>query len=116
MAKGQIRVTAPHLDYMRSEVMENVSRRSLIVLNEFEVFLLSSLYVKVSHVDRGGSFHYSQRLLNGVVNVLSALGMPQRLYYGGVACLYCWRFELSVLCGRCQRFTQVPEDTVLVDS
>lgn len=46
MTKGQSRATAPHLDYMRPEVMENVSRRSLIVLDEFELFLLSSLYVQ----------------------------------------------------------------------
>lgn len=63
------------------------------------------------------------RDLNGVVNVFSAAGMPQRLYYSvldlprmspafcDVAALYFWRFECSVLCGRCKRFTQVPEDT-----
>ncbi len=63
------------------------------------------------------------RALNGVVNVFSGARMPQRLYYSAlelpqmspafcdVAALYFWWFERSVLCGRCQRFTQVPEDT-----
>lgn len=54
MSKGHTRATAPHLEYMRPEDMENVSRISLattlllnsfIVLDEFVVFLLSSLYV-----------------------------------------------------------------------
>lgn len=55
IAKGQTRATAPHLEHVRPEVTENVSRISLtttlvlnsvIVLDEFAVFLLSSLYVQ----------------------------------------------------------------------
>lgn len=75
MLKGQTRAAAPHLEYMRPEVMENVSRRSptttlllsfVIVLVEFEVFLLSRLYVqRKAQIEplrySGGSFHSVQR-------------------------------------------------------
>ncbi len=75
MAKGQTRAAAPHLEYVRPEAMENVSIRSLtttlllssvIVLVEFELFLLSSLYVQrkarfESFRYSGGSFHSAQR-------------------------------------------------------
>lgn len=75
MAKGQTGAAAPHLEYMRPKAKENDSRRSLKttlllsfvnVLVEFEVFLLSSLYVqRKAQIESlrysGESFHSAQR-------------------------------------------------------
>lgn len=87
MAKGQTRAAALHLEYMRPEAMENVSRRSLttalllssvIVLVEFEVFLLSSLYVqRKARVESlrysEESFHSAQRTDRRMVCLLCFL-------------------------------------------
>ncbi len=85
--------------------------------------IVGNLFIQHKEQAENGLSALLFRALNGVVNVFSGARMPQRLYYSAlklprmspafcdVAALYFWWFERSVLCGRCQRFTQVPEDT-----